>query len=161
MTLLSRRFQRYCISGCIALGSLAVGIAPSLEATPRVFVWQQQAIAQSSSSFTPDQIKRYAQAYLLIYGGNDMEELLQEVQGLIGKKPDWEIMCDNPQSINRLENRQAIAKVSNYCNNILPSRISGIISPSDFNKMTKEVTSNAALRQQVQSAMVDILKSDQ
>jgi hypothetical protein len=155
--LLSRRLQHYFLGSLITLGSIAFGVAPQLEAKPTLFSWQQQAIAQP----TQTQINQYAEAYLIIYGNSGMTNLLAEVETLIGKKPSWEIRCDQPSSINRLNNRQAINNVRNYCNTTLPSLIDGVIPRSTFNSITNQLSNNPALQTQVEDAMLNILKQRQ
>lgn len=154
--LLPRRLHHYLIGSLLTLGSLAVGVAPQLEMSPRLLSWQTQAIAQSTVS--DKDVRDYARAYLAIYGNNNMSNLLLEVEELIGQKPTWEIRCDQPQSINRLNNRQAITKVRNYCNNVLPNLIDGIIERSTFNRISNQLPNNPVLQERIQDAMLDILK---
>ncbi|MGB2924386.1 MAG: hypothetical protein WBB82_03715 [Limnothrix sp.] len=156
--LLSRRLQHYVLGSLVALGSIACGIAPQLEAKPTLFSWQHQAIAQQ---FTPGQIDQYAEAYLLIYGDSGMTSLLAEVETLIGKKPSWELRCDQSSSINRLNNREAIRKVRDYCNKTLPSLIDDIIPRSTFNRITNQLNRNPTLQNDVEEAMRDILNRRQ
>ncbi|ANV84402.1 hypothetical protein AWQ21_08415 [Picosynechococcus sp. PCC 7003] len=156
--LLPRRFQDYLLGSCLTLSSLGLGLAPQLTLKPEILGWQNQAIAQQPS--TAD-INRYAEAYLAIYGNNSMDNLLLEVENLIGRKPDWEIRCDQPQSINRLNNRAAIGKVRNYCNNVLPNLIDDIMPRSTFNRISNQLPNNPTLQEQIQDAMFDILKQKQ
>lgn len=157
--LLHRRLKHYLLGSLLTLGSLALGVAPQLEVSPRLLSWQSQAIAQSTISDAD--VRDYARAYLAIYGNNNMSNLLLEVEELIGRKPTWEIRCDQPQSITRLNNRQAIDKVSNYCNNTLPNLINGIIDRGTFNRISNQLPNDAALQKRIQDAMLDILKAQQ
>ncbi|MEB3225242.1 MAG: hypothetical protein VKJ86_05500 [Synechococcus sp.] len=152
---LPRRFQDYFLGSVLALGSLGLGIVPQVTLRPALFAWEYQAIAQPP---TNAEINRYAEAYLAIYGNSTMTNLLLEVEDLIGRKPDWEIRCDQPQSIERLNHRAAISKVRNYCNNVLPNLIDDIIPRSTFNRISNQLPGNPALQERVQDAMVEILK---
>ncbi|MBV5261620.1 DUF4168 domain-containing protein [Synechococcus moorigangaii CMS01] len=153
--LLPRRFQDYLLGSFLTLSSLGLGLAPQLTLKPTILGWQNEAIAQQPSAADID---RYAEAYLAIYGNNSMDNLLLEVEDLIGRKPDWEIRCDQPQSINRLNNRAAISKVHNYCNNVLPNLIDGIIPRSTFNRISNQLPNNPSLQERIQDAMLEILK---
>lgn len=156
--LLLRRLQRYFLGSLITVGSLTLGVAPQLETKLNFLSWDSQAIAQQISN---TDVQNYAKAYLLIYGNNNMSNLLLEVEALIGRKPDWEIRCDQPQSINRLNNRQAINKVKSYCNDVLPGLIENIIPRGTFNRITNQLPNSPALQTRIQDAMLEILKQQQ
>jgi hypothetical protein len=153
---LRRRVQDYLLGSCFILSSLGLGLVPEFAPKPTVLNWENQAIAQAQPSAAD--IQRYAEAYLAIYGNNNMNQLLLEVERMIGRKPDWEIRCDQPESINRLNHRGAIGKVRRYCNNVLPNLVDEIMPRQTFNRITNQLPNNPALQERVQDAMVEILR---
>ncbi|BAW95550.1 hypothetical protein NIES970_04590 [[Synechococcus] sp. NIES-970] len=154
-----RRVQDYLLSSCFAFGSLGLGLVPEVTLKPSLVSWENQAIAQSQPSAAD--INRYAEAYLAIYGNNNMDNLLLEVERMIGRKPDWEIRCDQPQSINRLNHRAAIGKVRRYCNEVLPNLVDDIMPRRTFNSITNQLSNNPALQERVEDAMLNILRQRQ
>jgi hypothetical protein len=156
--LLSRQLQNYLLGGVITCASVAFGVAPQLEIKPQFLSWDNQVIAQTISA---DQATDYAEAYLAIYSGDRMAQLLSKLEGLIGKKPDWTIQCNDAQSINKLRNPQAISMVRKYCNEELPALVDSIMSRSVFNDITNRLPNNPALQRQIENAMLEILKRRQ
>ncbi|OKH11731.1 DUF4168 domain-containing protein [[Limnothrix rosea] IAM M-220] len=148
------RLRYFALSSLMTIGSIALGVAPQLEATSTPLSWQQQAIAQT---FSPSDLRKYAEAYLAIYGGNRMESLLLEVEELTGKKTDWEVRCDDSGSIRKLGNREAIRKVRAYCNEELPALIDNIIPRSTFNQISNRLENDPALQSTIFDLMTEIL----
>ena len=59
--LLPRRLQHYLLGSLLTLGSIAFGVAPQFEVSPRLLTWQSQAIAQSAPVSEQD-VRNYARA---------------------------------------------------------------------------------------------------
>lgn len=154
----SRHLHHYLLGGVITFASLAFGAAPQLEAKSQFLSWNSQAIAQTISA---DQATDYAEAYLAIYSGDRMAQLLSKLEGLVGKKPDWAIQCNDVNSINKLRNTEAINMVRTYCNEELPALVDSIMSRRVFNDITNRLPDNPALQRQIENAMLEILKNRQ
>ncbi len=148
------RLRYFALGSLVTIGSIALGVAPQLEAKLTPLSWQQQAIAQT---FSQSDLRKYAEAYLAIYGGNRMETLLLEVEELTGEKTDWEVRCDDSGSIRKLGNREAISKVRTYCNETLPALIEDIIPRSTFNRISNRLENDPALRATIFDLMTEIL----
>lgn len=152
---LSLRLRYFALGTVATLGALVSGVAPQLQADLTPLTWKnQQAIAQS---FSTSDLRKYAEAYLEIYGGNRMENLLLEVEELTGEKTDWEVRCDDSGSIRKLGNREAIRKVRTYCNETLPALIEDIIPRSTFNRISNRLENDPALRTTIFDLMTEIL----
>ena len=151
---LFKHLRHVALSSLVALGAVATGVAPQLNETAMTLSWEGQAIAQTYSS---SELRNYAEAYLAIYGGTRMQDLLMEVETLTGKKTSWEISCDNPTSINNLRNNEAIAMVRTYCNEELPSLLDNIIPRSTFNEISNQLETDEALQTTIFDLMTEIL----
>ncbi|AFY38312.1 hypothetical protein Lepto7376_2002 [[Leptolyngbya] sp. PCC 7376] len=153
---LSIRLRYFALGSLATVSAIALGVAPQLEANLVPFSWEQQAIAQE---FTQGELRDYAEAYLAIYGGNRMQDLLMEIEALTGEKTSWEVRCDNANSIRKLGNREAISKVQNYCNEELPALIDEIITRSTFNSISNQLENDEALRSTIFDLMTEILNN--
>ena len=158
MSLLSR--LRYLALGGIAtVSTVALGIAPQINTDQISLSWEQQAIAQDADDFSQSELRDYAEAYLAIYGGTRMQDLLIDIEELTGEKTNWEVRCDNANSIRKLGNREAISMVQKYCNEELPALIDDIIPRRTFNTISNQLEDDEALQGTIFDLMTDILNN--
>ena len=156
MSLLSR-LRYLALGGLATVSTVALGIAPQINTDRLFFSWEQQAIAQDA--FSQSELRDYAEAYLAIYGGTRMQDLLIEIEDLTGEKTNWEVRCDNANSIRKLGNREAITMVQSYCNEELPALIENIIPRRTFNSISSQLEEDEVLQGTIFDLMTDILNN--
>lgn len=151
---LSKHLRHIVLSSLVAFGAVTTGVAPQFSAKLMPLSWEGQAIA---NTYSQTDLRNYAEAYLAIYGGTRMQDLLMEVELLTGKKTSWEISCDNPTSITNLRNNEAIALVRTYCNEELPGILDNIIPRSKFNEISNQLENDTELQKTIFDLMTEIL----
>lgn len=137
----------------LAVIAILGGVIPEFSWTTAVVSFQSSAYTQD---FTPDQIKRYATAVLLIE--TQRKQAYQAISQILGKIPPA-ITCNQRESFNNLPaNAQKIAV--DYCNNSKKIVQDSGLNATEFNAITNRVRSDDNLRRRVQNEMIRLQREN-
>ncbi len=150
---LGQSLRRSFIVTFLAVIAILGGVIPEFSWTTAVVSFQSSAYTQD---FTPDQIKRYATAVLLIE--TQRKQAYQAISQILGKIPPA-ITCNQRESFNNLPaNAQKIAV--DYCNNSKKIVQDSGLNATEFNAITNRVRSDDNLRRRVQNEMIRLQREN-
>ncbi|MFM7909096.1 MAG: DUF4168 domain-containing protein [Microcystis sp.] len=150
---LGQSLRRSFIVTFLAVIAILGGVIPEFSWTTAVVSFQSSAYTQD---FTPDQIKRYATAVLLIE--TQRKQAYQAISQILGKIPPA-ITCNQRESFNSLPaNAQKIAV--DYCNNSKKIVQDSGLNATEFNAITNRVRSDDNLRRRVQNEMIRLQREN-
>lgn len=118
------------------------------------------ARAQSNPSnltVTPAEMMTYAKAYYAIYTDTDLKNLLQQVEQSLGSKPNWNIDCAQPDSIQKLP-KGVQGQVVQYCQKSITKVQESGLTVDRFNAITQGMKGNADLQKRLTDALVQVQK---
>ncbi|MDY7047622.1 MAG: DUF4168 domain-containing protein [Microcystis panniformis WG22] len=150
---LGQSLRRSFIVTFLAVIAILGGVIPEFSWTTAVVSFQSSAYTQD---FTPDQIKRYATAVLLIE--TQRKQAYQAISQILGKIPPA-ITCNQRESFNNLPaNAQRIAV--DYCNNSKKIVQDSGLNATEFNAITNRISSDDNLRRRVQNEMIRLQREN-
>lgn len=140
---------------CLIIGTLATtgvlsGVVPTISSQSHRLTFQNAAQA---IDINPQELLNYTKALLAI------EPLRQstynDIKRILGSRPIPNIVCSQPSSFSNLPNNARQIAI-NYCHRSREIARRFGFSTERFNQITAVVQSNAALRQRVQDAMLQL-----
>ena len=145
-TLLNRNLIRTAITSVLATISVLCGYVP------QVF-WQSPYFNFSYLAYTQDfsdtQLQNYARAVLQIESSR--QQAYRQIERIIGRPPG-NLTCYQPETLRNLPpEAQRIAV--DFCNNSKKIAQNSGLSADQFNRITRQVQTDAVLKRRIQNAI--------
>lgn len=148
-TLLNRNLIRTAITSVLAAISILCGAVPQ-------FFWQSPYFNFNYLAYTQDfsdtQLQNYARAVLQIE--SHRQQAYREIQRIIGRPPG-NLACYQPETLRNLP-REAQKIAVDFCNISKKIAQNSGLSAEQFNRITRQVQTDAALKRRIQNAIRQI-----
>lgn len=147
--LLNRNLIRTAITSVLAAISLFCGTVPQVSWYFPYFNFNSIAYTQG---FSDAQIQRYARAVLQIE--SHRQRAYRQIQQIIGRSPG-NIACYQPETLRKLP-REAQKIAVDFCNTSKKIAQNSGLSAAQFNRITQQAQTDAALKRRIQNAIRQI-----
>lgn len=147
--LLKRNLIRTAITSVLAAISILCGAAPQVFWQSPYFNFNYLAYTQD---FSDTQLQSYARAVLQIE--SHRQQAYREIQKVIGSPPG-NLACHQPETLRNLP-PQAQKIAVDFCNTSKKIAQNSGLSAEQFNRITRQVQTDAALKRRIQNAIRQI-----
>lgn len=148
-TLLNRNLIRTAITSVLAAISILCGAVPQVLWQSPYFNFSYLAYTQY---FSDTELQNYARAVLQIEAHR--QQAYREIQRIIGRPPG-NLACYQPETLRNLP-PEAQKVAVNFCNNSKKIAQTSGLSADQFNRITRQVQTDAALKRRIQNAIRQI-----
>jgi hypothetical protein len=153
-TFLNRNLIRTAITSVLAAISILCGTVPQ-------FFWQYPYLNFNYLAYTQDfsdtQLQNYARAVWQIE--SHRQQAYNEITRIIGRTPG-NIACYQPETLRNLPQKAQIIAV-NFCNTSKKIAQNSGLSPEQFNRITRQLQTDAILKRRIQNAIRQIQRQKQ
>lgn len=148
------KLAQYAALGSLSTLAVMTVAAPNFLIGSKAF-WNGEAIAQTASPFTAEEIRNYARAVLGMEPRR--QAAYEEIRSTTGDTVPV-VVCNQNRSINQLS-AEIRAIAVNYCTQAKAIIESNGLTVSQFNEITQQQQSNAQLKQQIQNELLRLQQS--